>query len=136
MPRTSEMQNPDVKKLWWITLFVQMTIDGQSNSVIIAGQSGIGKTQSTLEVLAENKLKEIDIVKVDSLKNDFDNIDGDIAKSAVTLQVSGVSFPISLGGDFPINFVISDSCGNITNISGKTLHVVDDIPPILNGIKL
>lgn len=61
----------------FLKLFVQMTIDGQSNSVIIAGQSGIGKTQSTLEVLAENKLKEIDIVKVDSLKNDFDNIDGD-----------------------------------------------------------
>lgn len=60
-----------------------------------------------------------------------DNIDGDIANSAVTLEISGTTFPITVGGSIPISFSVTDSNSNEAVYSGKTLDVTDDIPPIL-----
>ena len=60
-----------------------------------------------------------------------DNIDGNIQKSAVTILVSGATYPISLGGSFPVTFSVSDIAGNITAVTGKTLVITDDIAPIL-----
>lgn len=103
---------------------------------VAAGGSTINMTiSSDSQIVPSQGLTESDVLRY-CVSRVTDNIDGEIAKSAVTLQVSGVSFPISVGGDFPIDFIVSDSCGNITNASGKTLHVIDDIPPILSDVEM
>jgi hypothetical protein len=61
-----------------------------------------------------------------------DNIDGIIANSAVTIDLTGITYPISKAGSYPISFSVIDYCGNENYISGKTLIVTDDIPSILN----
>lgn len=75
-------------------------------------------------------LTEMDIVRfcVDRVT---DAIDGDIPKSAVTLAISGATFPITVGGSIPVIFSVSDSSGNVATVSGKTLVIVDDITPML-----
>lgn len=75
-------------------------------------------------------LTQLDVIRycVDTV---VDNIDGNIAKSAVTLEITGTTFPITIGGSIPISFSATDMAGNISLYTGKTLSVTNDIPPIL-----
>jgi hypothetical protein len=65
------------------------------------------------------------------IDNVVDNIDGVIANSAVTMQLTGTTFPITIGGIIPISFSVLDQAGNEALYTGKTLSVTNDIPPVL-----
>jgi hypothetical protein len=75
-------------------------------------------------------LTQMDVIRY-CIDNVVDNIDGVIQNSAVTLSITGTTFPITVGGSIPISFSIFDTAQNETLITGKTLLVTDDIPSIL-----
>jgi hypothetical protein len=82
------------------------------------------------QLVVSEGLTEMDVIRK-CISTVIDNIDGNIPISAVTLSITGTTFPITVGGLIPITFSAHDRASNITLISGKTLSVTDDIPPIL-----
>lgn len=85
---------------------------------------------SDSQLVISEGLTEMDVIRK-CVSTVVDNIDGNIPISAVTLAITGTTFPITIGGLIPITFSAQDYASNVTMITGKTLSVIDDIPPIL-----
>jgi hypothetical protein len=84
------------------------------------------------QLVISEGLTEMDVIRK-CISTVIDNIDGNIPISAVTLAITGTTFPITVGGLIPITFSAHDFAYNTTIITGKTLSVTDDIPPILTS---
>jgi hypothetical protein len=85
---------------------------------------------SDSQLVISEGLTEMDVIRK-CISTVVDNIDGNIPISAVTLEITGTTFPITVGGLIPITFSAHDFASNVTLITGKTLSVTDDIPPVL-----